>query len=88
MPMDKKVTPLAIATMVTAVLVVVLTCLDLFANWSIPGLTPGLCAVMTTLMYIHYHPTDKAKFGISLIFLVAAVLNVIAAIMQIIAALR
>ena len=88
MAMDKKITPLGIAMLILAGLVIVFACLNLFANWSIPGLTPGLCAAMTTVMYFHYRPTDKGKIGISLIFLAAAVLNVIATILQIIAALR
>jgi len=65
-----------------AAVVMVLSLVYIFTDWMIPGLLPFCQAVLMIPMYKLWK--DKKPRWIGIMFVVAAVLNVIAGIMQIV----
>jgi len=72
---------LSFAMIVLAVVVLVLSLVYLFTEWMIPGLLPICQALLMIPMFMLWK--DREPKWISILFVVAGVLNVIAAIMQI-----
>ena len=83
---NKKDILLTVIILLLAVVVIVSTMIYLFTDKMIPGLQPFAQAALMVPMILIWKRTQKNQW-ISLLFVIAAILNVIAGIMQIVSAI-